>query len=825
MSEKWLRRCLAAYLTAMAACGGAWAGEPVNHRTTGDASIDLNTGVGINIDPPSVANGDNITICGDGRLYLGNPPGVTDSKVNSLNSITTDNDGRGTLLLKNTMNIEIVSSIGSAGKSLALLQVGDTADHNGTTTVHGDVHVKNFYSQGDAGFVVGNMHVSGTVDCSCLNSYSRINVLNTGNDVTVIGTDDRSQAMPVATLNIKTGTATLKKKFNINEANVESGMTFDGSFDDSKSTINAINLLAAGATLTGKADADLTVAQVNLAADANINGATAAGKKLTITALDLGSHAATISGYVAAPDFSANTGTLNIRNGSFTAKLASGSYGKVNITLGDANKVSSGKAALITTGGAIAASDITGNFTIDGGKPGNTYAVIDDGDAKDAAVKNAIESVYSSLYRYNALTHADNAAIADGVYAVKIYAQTAEDVAKDATISGKDNGSMGGALAKMAEDDALPAGVKVALEKLNGAEFGKAVDAMNGNKAVSSSATIAKESSAMFGSAIGGAFAEGHAAGIAADVLGGGVAAAGRESASAGGAPVTYADCGKTADGGVYTGWFKVYGGFGGVDNSAASAGYGFGGVGTIVGIDRKFGRELTLGALIGYNFNKADLNRNLGEATDHVLRTGLYGNYGWNGFFFDTTPTFGIHMLKNERKILGLATAKSDRAGFDFNFYNQVGYTYSTCDGWMFTPSYALGMTYLHEPGYTEHGAGDFNLRVRDSDQWSLLQTLQMKLGKVIPVNDKFTLLPEIWGGWEHEYLDSNDVSMGFAAAANRYDWAAPVHQISKDRAVFGAGVRTLWNGRYEAYARYDQKLWDGGFNTNFTVGFGVKF
>ncbi|MDR0868625.1 MAG: autotransporter outer membrane beta-barrel domain-containing protein, partial [Planctomycetota bacterium] len=272
------------------------------------------------------------------------------------------------------------------------------------------------------------------------------------------------------------------------------------------------------------------------------------------------------------------------------------------------------------------------------------------------------------------------------------------------------------------------------------------------------------------------------------------------------------------------TGFAKAYGGFGANTSTHAATGYDFGGVGLLSGVGYKFAPELELGALIGYSYNHADLYRDLGEATDNVIRLGAYGNWQWDNFYFNTAPTFGIHIQNTERNITFMKqTAKADNTGFDFAWYNRFGYTFELPQKFFITPSYALGMAYLHNPSYTETGAAAA-LKVNAYDNWSLTQNLEVRVGKLFQISDRFALLPEIWGGWEHEYLSANDVTMRFAAAQN-VAWSAPVTRIAADRAVFGAGLTTLISNKYELFGRYNQRLWDGGHSATFTVGIGVKF
>jgi outer membrane autotransporter protein len=250
-----------------------------------------------------------------------------------------------------------------------------------------------------------------------------------------------------------------------------------------------------------------------------------------------------------------------------------------------------------------------------------------------------------------------------------------------------------------------------------------------------------------------------------------------------------------------------------------------------LTGLGYQLGHELELGALFGCSWNQSDVYGNYGEATDNLLRLGAYGDYQYEigpvFFQWTTAPTFGIHLLSTERRIAFMnELAKSDRTAFDFTFFNKLGYTVELPRDFYLTPSYALAMSYYHDGEYNETGAVNSRLRVGDYDTWSLLQTLEVKVGKLVRVNDCLAILPEVWGGWEHEYLRSNAATLNFVAAQNGGEkWRAPIVDIPQDRAVLGVGITTLIGDKYEVFGRYDERLWDGGHHSQLAAGISIKF
>ncbi|MDR0867236.1 MAG: autotransporter outer membrane beta-barrel domain-containing protein [Planctomycetota bacterium] len=302
------------------------------------------------------------------------------------------------------------------------------------------------------------------------------------------------------------------------------------------------------------------------------------------------------------------------------------------------------------------------------------------------------------------------------------------------------------------------------------------------------------------------------------------------------------------------TSFVKAYGGFGSEGNQSRRAGYDLGNAGVLAGLGYQLGKELELGGLVGYSYNNATSFKKSGTAdfngfivditdfqddlTDNVLRVGFYGNYKWNNLFVNTSPTVGVHFLSDEEHItVGYAANSVDSSkisrydtGFDFSWYNRVGYVFELPKGFYLTPSYSLAMTYLHTASATggEDTTDRYNLTYRNisgnENNWSLLQTLDARLGKVFNLSDNFAILPEFIAGWEHEYIDPKQT--GAYVRGGTWDkYTAPIQGIAQDRAILGVGLSTIIAKKYEVSARYDERLWGDGHNSNFTVGLSVKF
>ena len=290
------------------------------------------------------------------------------------------------------------------------------------------------------------------------------------------------------------------------------------------------------------------------------------------------------------------------------------------------------------------------------------------------------------------------------------------------------------------------------------------------------------------------------------------------------------AESGFATDNTVYhqlTVWADVFGGFGEQGTKGDTTGYDFWNAGTLVGLDYAFSEELRIGGLFGYSYNKTNLYEDSGNSIDNTLRIGAYSSYNWDNFFVDLSPSLGIHIIESNRNLIanGL-TAKGERTGVDFNIDTTVGYTFYLADDIQFTPTYSLGYTLFHDPDYSETGGGVGNLSYSSFNSNSLLQDIGVKFGRLFRVSDKLAFLPEVWGGWEVEYLNTGgnrNSTTSSSIGGNTY--STSMSSLETHRGYWGTGLTALINDNTSVFARYDHKIWHKGFNAGFSAGVKIVF
>ncbi len=273
--------------------------------------------------------------------------------------------------------------------------------------------------------------------------------------------------------------------------------------------------------------------------------------------------------------------------------------------------------------------------------------------------------------------------------------------------------------------------------------------------------------------------------------------------------------------------WSNVYGGWGDQDSEGYMSGYDFYNAGVMCGLDYALGSELRVGALFGYTYNKTRVYNNQGESTDNVLRLGAYAAYNWDNFFIDLSPTAGIHLLESKRNlIVNGQTAEGERTGVDFNLTGSLGYDFELPYEFTITPSYSLGYTRFYDPEYSETGAGAGNLTVDSFVSNSLLQDIGVKAGRLFSVSEKLAVLPEVWGGWEVEYLNTGGMRNSTTAAViGGQTYATTLNGMATHRGYLGAGLTALVADNISVFGRYDHKIWDKGYNAGFSAGIKIDF
>ncbi|MHC4430112.1 MAG: autotransporter outer membrane beta-barrel domain-containing protein, partial [Planctomycetota bacterium] len=206
----------------------------------------------------------------------------------------------------------------------------------------------------------------------------------------------------------------------------------------------------------------------------------------------------------------------------------------------------------------------------------------------------------------------------------------------------------------------------------------------------------------------------------------------------------------------------------------------------------------------------------------DETLRGGPYVSWTSGNFYVDGSVTFGYHFYDGSRNIPALdRIADSDFDGYDITGYVGAGYHYEIARDLFVTPIASMQYSYFDFDGFTETGAGGANLNV-DS---RTVDSLRSRLGANISLKLDWDvdIVPYFFVGWEHEFMDDEDVAARFAPGSSPFliDTGNP----AKDSVFVGGGANVLLKHNVSAFIRYEGSFSDDSDVSGIAGGISIAF
>ncbi len=273
-------------------------------------------------------------------------------------------------------------------------------------------------------------------------------------------------------------------------------------------------------------------------------------------------------------------------------------------------------------------------------------------------------------------------------------------------------------------------------------------------------------------------------------------------------------------------GFFQGVGVWENVDSSTDRTGQSTKVIGGHAGIHHNFSPNFLLGVSAGYLVTDIDFNDNFGDADIDTIRVGPYFSWspGGGDLFIDGSATYGYHRIEMNRNVLvpmpGTATADYD--AHDLSALLQAGYDFRLGESTVLTPIGGVEYTHLRTDSFEESGSGA-NLDVDSQNINSLRLRLGAKVAHAVVVGDT-TIVPEIYGGWAHEFLDTDlDVRSRFVAGGP--DFTTRTAGVGRGALQVGAGFTAMAGTYITLYVRYEGEFQSdrdshgvvGGLNINF--------
>lgn len=173
---------------------------------------------------------------------------------------------------------------------------------------------------------------------------------------------------------------------------------------------------------------------------------------------------------------------------------------------------------------------------------------------------------------------------------------------------------------------------------------------------------------------------------------------------------------------------------------------------GVLVGVDGMVNDVWTAGVLLGYT--DGSVTTNGGKSDIGTLQFGAYGGARWDQWGLRLGASYARHDIETTRFVQG-TTASADYDGDSLQIFAETGYEIEQ-NGTVFEPYLGLAHTRLDLDGFTESGAGDFNLTGQDMSANVTVSSLGLRIGRGFQWG---TQTAKLNGAitWEHAFGDTD--------------------------------------------------------------------
>lgn len=249
--------------------------------------------------------------------------------------------------------------------------------------------------------------------------------------------------------------------------------------------------------------------------------------------------------------------------------------------------------------------------------------------------------------------------------------------------------------------------------------------------------------------------------------------------------------------------WVKPY--FGQAEQSSANgfSGYEVDSDGFVVGVDGAVSDDWRVGLALG--LGGAEVEADASALDIDTTQLTVYGTWVMSDVTsMDVKLGYGMHGYDGARSTPG-GVAKSDYDGNQMLLAAELKRIYDLNEDWTFTPGVGLTWTQVDIDGYSETGAGAFNLTTDDADEDSLILGLDGQFERGLSENSAFTTNVRLAfdTATEQAAVDTTLNGLGTYTA----------NGIEQDELIYGLGLgyRYATESNLEFSANYDLELRDG--------------
>jgi outer membrane autotransporter protein len=272
-----------------------------------------------------------------------------------------------------------------------------------------------------------------------------------------------------------------------------------------------------------------------------------------------------------------------------------------------------------------------------------------------------------------------------------------------------------------------------------------------------------------------------------------------------------------------YGGWFRGVGSFASINGSSAAPGFNGDVGGFLAGFDRPIAPGLYAGVAAGYthsDINESPTNGNVDTA--HVL---VYGGGALAIGYWSATAGYSHDSISTARGIAGIGTATQSHGGNEFNGGAQwaVPTPIAGLGGGTATLTPKLGIIYTHlgEDGFSETGAGGFDLTNSGQSTDSVQPFVGLGVSQTFVTPDGTQIAPSAHIGYSHELASDNRLlNVGVVSGAT---FIIQGVKPSRDMLTTGVGITVRLQDSLAFYANYDALVRTGNTSDQ-TVSAGLR-
>ncbi|HSN70969.1 MAG TPA: autotransporter domain-containing protein, partial [Steroidobacteraceae bacterium] len=249
---------------------------------------------------------------------------------------------------------------------------------------------------------------------------------------------------------------------------------------------------------------------------------------------------------------------------------------------------------------------------------------------------------------------------------------------------------------------------------------------------------------------------------------------------------------------------------FGEKDDTALEAGYDFDSIGITVGADYRFTDNVVAGFAVGYGDSSSDFTQNRGKLDSDGYSGSLFASYYDQGGYIDGILSYGRSSFDSLRRIaftIGgnetVAEAKGDTDASTFGAGLSAGWDFGK-GGFTFGPNVALSYIEVDVDGYTETGAGGYDLIYDDQTGKSF--TIRAGGHASYAISGRWGVLtPQVRFDFVRELEnDSQLVSARFAADPNSSGFVLATDVPDEEYFVWGLGLAGVFANGLSAFIDY---------------------